>query len=866
MEVVENDPSDVRTLLKVGDLHAKLGNIEAANDTYRKVGEHYAKDGFFLKAVAVFKQILKLDPGLIQVYVRLAELYQHLGLNSEAMKQYQIVARHYESHGLKKESLDVLKKMAELEPDNFASRVKLAELYSKEGHTKEASEQFRSVVEDLKSRSNLQDLAQVYEKMAKLGVADSSINLELVETYLECSEPKRALAHLQKLFQNDPKNPKILELLARSFIELQQLDKARSVYQELISILAESGNVEEKDRIEAKLRALGMTFESSLSETLSPSSADNVDQAEPKEKSRGKSPDIPLQEVETFLQYGLIEKACETLSQAVVDLPGEASLRQKLIETFQKKEDSNGLLSALEQSLASAHEKGLTEAAQAIQDEINRQGVETSPSISQPVEIPQEEPSQVQAPVSLTTDEEALDFSGLEIVDDEEEDIPSLNLDLGEELKGPELELVDPDQNDSQAGQESAVGLSMSEDEAELEEELNISFDEMEVNQASDMKDREEPDLAEFNESLSIQPDMVQAELKEPESETSEMKLSLNDLTPQEGMELNLDSEFLRSDAEAQEPLELKEDLFVSDIEEAKFFVSQGMLDEARQVYENILSKQKDYEPALEGLKEIENLQAAHKPEVEAKSSPKTSEPEKELLSEEHNLSQKPKGTVRVLAQEEAQDSAANILFDLSDELKEEIRELEDEFDQAKSKGEEDYLSPEEVISEFKKGVARTVAKDDYQTHYHLGIAYKEMGLLDEAIAEFKIASNDTDRIADCASMIGLTLMGKRDFAAAIEVYRKALAQTSPKAQEALGLSYELAEAYIGNGNLHEAYKLFARVRDVDASFRDVRRRAKELELDLGASAPHPSAPEKIEPKEKSVVKISSKKNKISYI
>jgi tetratricopeptide (TPR) repeat protein len=107
--------------------------------------------------------------------------------------------------------------------------------------------------------------------------------------------------------------------------------------------------------------------------------------------------------------------------------------------------------------------------------------------------------------------------------------------------------------------------------------------------------------------------------------------------------------------------------------------------------------------------------------------------------------------------------------------------------------------------------------------------------------------------------------MGKKDYASAIQVYRRALAQVSPQSTEALGLSYELAEAYIGHGNIHEAYKLFARVCDVDPTFRDSRRRARELEGDLGASAPPPTAAEKKED-DKAVVKIPAKKNKISYI
>ena len=71
----------------------KWGNVESALDTYKQVADHYSRDGFFLKAVAVYKQMLKLDPSAISIYTKLAELYNQLGLNSEAMKQYQIVAK-----------------------------------------------------------------------------------------------------------------------------------------------------------------------------------------------------------------------------------------------------------------------------------------------------------------------------------------------------------------------------------------------------------------------------------------------------------------------------------------------------------------------------------------------------------------------------------------------------------------------------------------------------------------------------------------------------------------------------------------------------------------------------------------------------
>jgi tetratricopeptide (TPR) repeat protein len=220
---------------------------------------------------------------------------------------------------------------------------------------------------------------------------------------------------------------------------------------------------------------------------------------------------------------------------------------------------------------------------------------------------------------------------------------------------------------------------------------------------------------------------------------------------------------------------------------------------------------------------------------------------------------------MRVLSEKAAASGGANF-FSLSDELQDEINELEEELSKPRAVDEEEFLSPEEVISEFKKGISRTVAKDDYPTHYNLGIAYKEMGLLDEAIHEFEVASHSAQMSVDCASMIGLCLMGKRDFTAAIDVYRKAIARTTPDSLESLGLSYELAEAFIGNGNLHEAYKHFSRICDLDPTFRDVRRRAKELEADIGSAPATTASKQKSAKKKEAVVEIPGKKNKISYI
>jgi len=126
LKVVQEDPKDVRVWLKIGDLYAKKGAKQEATDTYLKVAQFYGEQGFYLKAVAVYKQILKIDPRLVDVNLKLAELYRQLGLLSDAMQQFELVAAFYHREGRTKEALSTIKELADLDPENVATRIKLA--------------------------------------------------------------------------------------------------------------------------------------------------------------------------------------------------------------------------------------------------------------------------------------------------------------------------------------------------------------------------------------------------------------------------------------------------------------------------------------------------------------------------------------------------------------------------------------------------------------------------------------------------------------------------------------------------------------------------------------------------------------------
>ena len=214
-KILAEDAKDVRVLLKVGELYQKKGDERLAADAFTRVAETYAEQGFFLKAVAVYKQIVKLAPDDVRVNERLAGLYQQLGLMSDAMGQLQHMAAAHEKAGDAGRLTDVLQRMVELDPENIASSIKLGELHARAGRQGPALECLKRAADYLKKHSRTDEYLKVAERIAALQGDDLALTKELANIYLAKGDTKRALAKLQLCFKADPKDVDTLHLLAQ---------------------------------------------------------------------------------------------------------------------------------------------------------------------------------------------------------------------------------------------------------------------------------------------------------------------------------------------------------------------------------------------------------------------------------------------------------------------------------------------------------------------------------------------------------------------------------------------------------------------------------------------------------------------------
>jgi tetratricopeptide (TPR) repeat protein len=134
----------------------------------------------------------------------------------------------------------------------------------------------------------------------------------------------------------------------------------------------------------------------------------------------------------------------------------------------------------------------------------------------------------------------------------------------------------------------------------------------------------------------------------------------------------------------------------------------------------------------------------------------------------------------------------------------------------------EKIQSVDELFSAFREGVEKQVKSDDYDTHYNLGIAYKEMILIDPAIEEFKIAMGDPERTLECCSMLSICEQARGDLGAAVEWLRQGILAPGFPPEDSIGLRYDLADIYLQLGHTGMASEEFKAVYEMDPDYRDV--------------------------------------------
>lgn len=251
------------------------------------------------------------------------------------------------------------------------------------------------------------------------------------------------------------------------------------------------------------------------------------------------------------------------------------------------------------------------------------------------------------------------------------------------------------------------------------------------------------------------------------------------------------------------------------EVQEGEFFLQQGMTEEARAVFQRVLLRDPEHALAKRRLERIEQMAGDGHEKAALVEEPRT-EPTSQV-----SPPQKPQKPARVKV---TQDSAPEGDFvDLAGEIE---RELPPE-EEPEVRG---------VLQELERGIREQVDAADYETHYNLGIAYKDMELYDKAFEQFRLAAKDATYRVRCASLMGLCYLALGQAERAVEELNQGLSATEGGTEERWSVLYDMATAYEALGDTKNALEALRAIHEEAPKFRDVRVRIRDLRERLEAS------------------------------
>lgn len=882
--LLKADPRDAKLLLEVGDAYRRWGQAAEAIAQYAKVAQQYRQDGFDARAVAVYKQILNLDPKHYSAYVSLAELYQRMGLDAEAIAALQTAADGFHKEGRKPEALELLRQMAGLDPSNTTSRLKVAELLRQEGMESEALAEYQAVAVELESRGARDQLITIQERILEFRPEDLTTltglarNL-MAEASFDRAEPvaRKALEVSQDPAQyellsdlyarmgSDAKLAETTRALAKLYRERGDDEKARELMQRLPAGDVVSGSGLAADVSEVDEPLLGDeeildddpfdTFggQSETGPALAEDALDlevgdeislDMEAADLDEAGSGTEsairpegdPDQLLAEASVYLRYGKREQAFASLRAILAQEPDHRGALEKLGDAYADQGQPEQAVEAWCRVAEQVRAEGDAEAFGVLRDRI----AALDPSAAARI-------GGVDAPDSGASSHGP---GAVETEGERESSPPDLDLDL-------EVELDLDEAIEEVAATDTRSGLDFGGTGGPEASDLEIAFDDDPVGE-----DRTAQVPTESGFDLT-------GEEESPEFEFDADELGIGE--PEGG-------------AGAATAGRVEEEL-----EEAEFYLAQEMFDEAEAILARILESAPDHARALERMAEVRRARGGASSTAQAPAAVVDADVTVRELDEiterladdgievDVDLGLDPGGEGVVDAEgddptEEAasedplastDDARISFEVDLDDEdetpapafddttpafdagetfdLREALADvLSDDDEPVVDDAPSGVLSTvedgfESIFADFKKGVTATLDKGDYDTRYDLGIAYREMGLFEDAIGEFRVCLDSEARRFDSLYLMGLCARDLSQFDAAVSHLEQALALPEIPAARLAGVYFDLSLAHEGAGDLERARASIESVLEIEADFPGAAQRLAALRA--GASS-----------------------------
>jgi tetratricopeptide (TPR) repeat protein len=715
-QIVAVDADDLTTLNMLGDLYTRVGNTSEAVTCFRRIADYYREQGFGLKAIAMYKKIDRLQPNDIEIATHLADLYASQDLIVEARTHYlAIVETHYRA-GAAQSALDILRKIADLDPQNTQIRTKLANGYLNLGLRKEGAAYFAEAGQILVARGALEDALEAFGNALRVNPGDYATLKGLLTAHAGRGTADEAAELIEEALKTYPDDCELLALLGNAYVEAEDPEQAERATSLLV----------------AKEAAAYLRFV-------------EVARLYLRHDKLAEAVAVVAKISEQMLAEREQEQLLSLLNELLaVDADNVQALRL-LVRAHWWLRDMEQLQASLERLAEAAQAAGL--------DEDERYAL---------TQLTRLEPSNEAYLARLN------ELGGPE-----------------EDAAGEEFPQFGPDEDPAVDATPTDEFVYDSGQSPTPVEETTFEFNSV----------TEAPEQSTISAEAGIETGFTFESIVAQE-------------LPSNGIEKPAEDDGERI-AAALRP----------ELESVDFYIAQGYIDIAIDTLD-LLRQQCGDHPEIEARRSrIERLQAGEVDETPAATPVEGGEITFDANFEMPIVAEAPAAEVVMTVPAVAPTNGGS----------------------AVALGIDAGLA--EIFEEYRvssEGDAKAVADGDYETHYNLGLAYKEMDLFEDALEEFQIAATLTTpgdgspRYLQCCNLLGHCFMQTGVPEVAVKWLTKGLNVPNISDEERIALTYELGSAYEQAGDLDHALESFTEVYGVNVSYRNVNERLKMLKARAG--------------------------------
>jgi len=846
--ILENDPADLVLLNSIGDLYVRDKNIPEALERFNQVADSYVREGFTVKAIAIYKKIAKLDSNDVRPLLKLAELYTVQGLGREAREQYTQALEFYRKRKQDDKVLEVLRKIVQADPENAVNRARLAEFCEQTGRKAEAAKAYLDSAQLALRHGEAAGVELALKKATALDPKNPQIRLFKARVALATQRPEE----VEKIVSSIPElkdDPTARELMLESYLATQQADKAEklvmSVYRanpaDFAPLASYSSLCAEKGDFDAALKPLLEAADALLEQKNTGPLSDVLRQLWSKDPNH-----LPTLE----LHYRVCEQTADELSlPEVLEALGHAYVRSGELEkaeaSFRKlagREPANeNYKLLLKQVVQKLGKEDLAPSLEALAN------VEMAPSAEGESSPPTAETTQAEADEAAegAAVKEALENSDLfaryGLMDKAVAELEKA-LDAYPDQVDIHSRILEISQraNPARAGV-AAVALARI-FRKRGDSEAAARYEDVARSHGAPVPPPEkEPKTLEFDLAGGIGRATTAAPVEESKTppgfalgpaEAPAEEVQAAQAAEGEGEDLDL-SEDLAALGASAEP---KADAFnYAEAEmEIKFYLDQGFADEAHKAIEA-------YERIFPSDPQVSALRRSLDERVKA--APADRQPESVAAApvDPETATRPPAAIEKAPAPAGSPAAGGGMLDILASDLASSLEGIEPTAPPAKAPpaagvtaGGGSALSG--LLEELGEPAEAQGSGDDPETHYSLGVAFREMGLLDEAIGEFqKVVKNTTKgqlppHFLQACTLLASSFMDKKMPAIAAKWYQRALEMPDLDDEALLALHYDLGVAYEQSGETRTALERFTEVYTQNIDYRDVAEKIRLLQ------------------------------------